>query len=359
MSLTKKSNRRKFEWHNYYLFLFTIIPFNFFSQSIRNNDSSIVQYDDRLIVYNDFGFSSAPFNIHSDFNGSTERISYNHNFRLQYGIGLSYEWLALRISLPMPVYAKSMSRFGKNNSWSLGANFTFKEVQFELESNYFKGFSIIDAYKWNDSLNVFRPNDIRPLTSLFYFSCESWIFGDKNYQLKLLKGLSGNYESRIFTWFLNNSLRFNQLKNNEAIIPKELINDSISVTRAVRFGIQELGAVPGLAYVERFGNFQISLISGIGLAIQAKQYYIPSIKRNFIGLAPRYEMGINFGYSVPSYFIYLTSDIENISMRIDDLKYNQLYYSLKLTAGIRLKLNNQVKPIQNSIFSKNKSVNNF
>ena len=75
---------------------------------------------------------------------------------------------------------------------------------------------------------------------------------------------------------------------------------------------------------------------GVGFAVQAKFYTINEISREFIGIAPRYDIRLIGGYSVPKFFVFIVSDFDNKSIRFNDFIYRQTFYSLKLLGGIRL-----------------------
>lgn len=311
-----------------------------------DKDGVISNYEDKFIVYNDLGFSASPFSIKSNFSGAASKLNYSHNYRLQYGFGISFKWLNLHLNLPLPVYTKALSRFGENHCYGLQFCLNPKKIQLEIDAKYVKGFAIKNAYYWNDSLNELNPNIIKPTSKLLYFGAKAWYFGNDNFKLKYLNGMTGVYNQTVYSWFTNVAFRINSLKDENGIIPYQLYNDTVTKIKSNTFSSGELSFVPGFASAFIFNNFQVSIICGVGGAIQLKQYENNNTNRTFIGLVPRYEIGLNIGYSKPNYFIFLTSDFENVNLSWKDLKYNQFYYALKVRLGYRFKTRNtDNKPI--------------
>jgi hypothetical protein len=326
--------------------LFLIIIFcglnsNLNAQFIK--DGIVSNYEEKLIFYQDLGFNTSPYVIKSNFLGSTTKLNYSHNFRLQYAIGFSYRWINLQLNLPLPVYTKALSRFGQNSCFGLQFNLNPKKIQMEFDLKYIKGFAIKNAYYFEDSLNELIPNIIKPNNTLFYFGTKAWYFGNNDFKLKYLNGVTGVYNQNIFSWFVNSAFRINSLKDPNGIIPIQLHTDTISKTKSIKLASSELAVVPGVSGVIKLNNFQLSIIGGIGGAIQIKQYKISDKNKTFMGITPRYELGLNIGYSKTNYFIFLTSDFENVSVVWNDLRYNQFYYALKLRMGYRFNRNSNQK----------------
>ena len=83
----------------------------------------------------------------------------------------------------------------------------------------------------------------------------------------------------------------------------------------------------------------------MGAVIQNKHYTVGANgpDRSLIGLAPRYDIKIVGGYSVPKFFIFLVTDFDNKSIRFNDLIYKQSFFSIKLIGGIRINTNEKEK----------------
>jgi hypothetical protein len=322
------------------LFFFGSVTHSYFSQLEKN--VVISNYEDKFIVYNDLGFSASPFILKGNFLGAISKLNYSHNFRLQYGIGVSYKWLNLHLNLPLPVYTKALSRFGENQCYGLKFNLNPKKIQLEIDAKYIKGFAIKNAYYWDNSLNELNPNSLKPKSRLFYFETKAWYFGNEHFKLKFLNGMTGSYNQNVYSWFANAAFKINSLRDDLGIVPTLLQNDSISKTESTKLSAGEFSFIPGFSSVLVRNNFQFSFICGIGGAIQLKQYKIDDKFRMFIGLVPRYEIGLNAGYSQTNYFIFLTSDFENISLNWKDFRYNQFYYALKIRLGYRFKINERI-----------------
>ena len=84
-------------------------------------------------------------------------------------------------------------------------------------------------------------------------------------------------------------------------------------------------------------NWQFAVFGGLGGVIQSKFYTNGDVTRSFLGIAPRLDFRLLGGFSKPEYFVFLTTDFDIKSIQIQELKYNQNFYTVKLVAGIRIR----------------------
>lgn len=294
-------------------------------------------FKDKVVLYSDLGYASAPFSLKYDYNASVDKLKYKNNFRTLLGLGVSYKWFALRLGFPLPGNMKPVSRYGKTIPFNLGFDFTVKKTFCDIDFRSYQGYAIKNAKKWNDTLDDLHPNDIRKNTGTASFSINVWYFHDKYFKMKALLGKTGHYEKEVKTWYLKNSMNIFGVGNgNESIVPVELIDTLNTKTGANVISSFDIGVIPGYAYVNKIKNWQFSVMAGFGAAVQGKFYVADEVSRGFLGLAPRYDIKIIGGYTVPRYFIFLVTDFDNKSIRFSDFVYRQSFYSIKLVGGIRL-----------------------
>ena len=302
----------------------------------QNDPAPYTLFKDKIVLYNDLGYTSAPFSIHYNFLESIEKLKFKNNYRTVLGFGGSYKWFAMRVAFPLPGNMRSVGRYGNTVHYDLGVDFTIKKTFCDIDLRNYQGYAIKNANQWNDSLNNLHPNDIRKNTNAISFSANVWYFHDKNFKMTALKGKTGHYNREVKTWYLKNSLSIFGVRNGTAsIVPMELIDSTNSKTGANSISSIDFAFIPGYAYVNKIKNWQFSLIGGIGAAIQLKNYALNDANRGFLGLAPRYDIKFIGGYTVPKYFVFLVTDFDNKSIRFTDFIYRQSFYSIKIVGGFR------------------------
>ena len=151
-------------------------------------------------------------------------------------------------------------------------------------------------------------------------------------------GKVGHYKKPEGTWYVKGTLNFFGVRNEgQSLTPSELIDTTQSKSYANNISALDLGAVPGYAYVGRINNWQFSAFGGIGAVVQSKIYQFGGTTRGVLGLAPRLDLRFIAGYSKPDYFFWIVSDFDIKSIRFREMRYNQIFYQLKVVGGIRLK----------------------
>ena len=154
--------------------------------------------------------------------------------------------------------------------------------------------------------------------------------------MSALKGKTGHYNQRVHTWYLKNTFNvFGVTNDKNQIVPDFVSDPAKAQTQSAFYSAADIGTVPGYAYVDRIRNWQFAVMGGIGGVIQAKFYGGEVPTRGFLGLAPRYDIRLLGGYSVPNYFVFLLTDFDNKSIRFGDLVYRQHFYNVKIVAGKR------------------------
>ncbi len=322
------------------IWIILLLPVIFCSKLVAQELSDTLPYSlykDRVILFSDLGFNAAPFTLRDDFNEGQEKLKYKHNLKLSLGLGVMYKWFSLRIGFGLPGTLRPKSRFGNSQITDLGLTFNFKKTFWDIDGRNYYGYSIVDANQWNDTLNTLTPNLIRPTTRAVSFSTNVWYFQNKHFKMPAVLGKVGHYNEAEKTWYLKGTVNFFGISNEaKALAPVELIDTTQTKSSAHTIAAVDIGVVPGYAYVGRINHWQFSAFGGLGAVVQSKIYTAGQTSRGLIGLAPRLDLRFIAGYSKPEYFVWFVTDFDVKSIRFQEMRYNQTFYSLKVVAGIRL-----------------------
>lgn len=311
----------------------------FFASFARTQPDSLPykSFKDKIVWFADLGYASAPFSIKYNFDNGVDRIKYRNNFRTVLGFGGAYKWFSLRLAVSLPGNMLPVSDYGKTEQFNLGFDFTYKKVFFDVDWRNYKGFSVKNAYKWNDSLSISSPHDIQPHLNAANLSLNAWYFNNKHFKMSAIRGKTGHYTKELHTWYLKSTINFFGVGNTGApVIPEDLVDPESSKTGSTFFSAFDMGVIPGYAYVNKINNWQFSGSFGLGPVLQGKFYEVNGNTRTFVGLAPRYDIRLIGGYNVDRYFVMLVTDFDNKSIGFNDMKYRQSYYSVRVVSGIRL-----------------------
>lgn len=296
-------------------------------------------YKKKVILYSDFGYTSAPFSLSYNFPGSINKISYRNNYKQVLGFGICHKWFALRLFHSSKGNTRSEEMYGKTTYFGLGFNFNLGKSYWDFDYRTFTGYAVKNAYQWNPALTSQLPNDIRPNTKSIGFSINSWYFYNKDFKIQAVFGKTGHFIKQVRSWYVKSTFNIYGVTNEKnSLIPIQLADPTNSKTSSSYYSAIDFGVVPGYAYANRKNNWQITGILGLGAVIQNKHYTVGANgpDRSLIGLAPRYDIKIVGGYSVPKFFIFLVTDFDNKSIRFNDLIYKQSFFSIKLLGGIRI-----------------------
>ena len=321
----------------FFLILLVISSFNTFSQA----DSLPYElYKEKIVLYTDFGYTSAPFSISNNFPLGIKELKYRNNYKEVFGFGICYKWFSLRLFHALQGNTKSEEKYGKTRYQGFGFTFNARKSYWDVDFRTFKGYAILKADEWNPTLTKQQPNLIRPATRSTGFSINTWYFFNENFKMQAVLGKKAHFTKKVTSWYLKSTFNAYGINNDTigspSLIPTALIDPTNTKTSSNSFSAVDFGVIPGYAYGNRINNWQISGLLGVGAVIQSKQYMVNNNTRAFVGLAPRYDIRLVGGYSVPRYFIFLVTDIDNKSIRFNQLIYRQSFYSIKLLAGIRL-----------------------
>lgn len=295
-------------------------------------------YRDKIVLYSDLGFSSAPFSIKGNFHNNIDKLKFRHNQQLIMGLGFAYKWMALRIGFGLPVQLRSVRKFGPSQYVDLGFKFNLKQTFWDVEIRNYAGYVLKDAYKWNDTLDVSTPHLQIPFARSTSFSINSWYFRSKDFKMNSVLGIKGDYNRSHGTWYFKSSLNvFGSTNGADPLFPTELVDTNLIINRANGVTALDVGLVPGYAYVHRWKNWQVAGFGGFGGVIQAKFFRFDGFRnRGFLGLAPRMDLQFILGYSKAKYFVWLHTNFDVKSIRFREMAYRQVYNTVRVTAGLRL-----------------------
>ena len=293
-------------------------------------------FKNKIILFSDLGFANAPFSLFYPFDEGIKRVKYRNNFQTVLGLGGSYKWFSLRLAFSLPGSMRSVKDYGNTEQLNLGTDFSIKNVYFDIDLRRYKGYAIQKAYFWDNTLSSSEPNDIRADLMAASFSIHSWYFRNKDFKIQALKGRTGNYHKEVHTWYIKNGLNiFGISSDSISVIPSQLQFANDSKTASKGFTAIDIGIIPGYAYVNRIKNWQFSGLIGLGAVAQLNFHEVNGQLRDALWLAPRYDIKFIGGYNVDKYFLMLITDFDNKSIKINNLKYRQAYYSIRLAGGIR------------------------
>ena len=308
-----------------------------FSSLGQKSDSLPFQlFPNRVVLYTDIGFNSAPFSFKDNYELGVGKLKYKNNLRAVLGFGIAYKWFGLRIGFALPGDILAESKYGKTEYYDGGLKFNIKQTFCNIDFRTYTGYSIKNSYKWNDTLSKSTPNDIRPNTRSTSINLNVWWFLSKKFNMKPALGTTGHFTGESKTWYFRTSMNFFGVVNDRgALVPTEL-SDTTDRQNAHTIGAFDLGLIPGYAYGNRINNWQFCFLTGLGGVIQSKYYIKGETTRSFLGIAPRIDLRVMGGYSKPSFFVLLQTDFDFLSANIQKLSYNQAYYNIKLVAGVRI-----------------------
>jgi hypothetical protein len=314
-----------------------------FSLGLSQVDSSskISDFRNKLVVYSDVGFTSAPFSINYPFSPQIDKISYKNNFKTFLGLGISYKWFSLRVGFPIFSSFRPIDKYGNTKQFNFGFDYSLYKIYCDLEFKFLEGYSIQKANRWDSSKN---PNDIQSNLVSYNLAMNAWYFHNKDFKMNALLGKRAHYNREVHTWYAKGTVNYFGLDNkSNALIPTQLQDQTNSKTSISSVQSFDFGLLPGYAYVNRIKNWQFAGWFGFGPVIQSKFYSYQGNFRGFLGLAPRYDIRIMGGFSKPEYFIFLVTDFDNKSIRFSELIFRQYFYCIKIVGGYRFNSNRKKK----------------
>lgn len=294
------------------------------------------KYKTRLVLYSDFGWSTAPMSIAYPFSQGIKRVKFRNNFNPVLGFGFSYKWMSLRFGLTLPNSVRSKNKYGKTKYYDLGFDFSFKNMFFDVDLHLYQGYAMKNAHEWNDTISPEKPNLIREDINAGSFSINAWQFWKDDFKMAAFRGKTASYQRDVRTFYLKYTTNYHGISSAQPLLPIELQDTTESKTKSSLIAAFDVGVVPGYAYVRRWRMFQFGIMGGVGLVLQSKIYTFDATTRSFLGLAPRVDIKIIGGINKPKYFIMFVSDFDNKSISFNEFTYKQTYYYLRIVGGIRL-----------------------
>lgn len=329
-------------------FIVIFLLISCFANAQNDSASHYTLYKEKLVLYSDLGFKSAPFSLRGDFPNEIKSLHYKHNFKSILGLGISYKWFGLRIAFGLPGELRPVSHYGESRFFDAGVKFSIKKTFWDIDLRSYGGYVIKDAYKWLDTLNELQPNLPRPRTKAVSVSLNSWYFFSDQFRMPAVYGINGEFNRNTGTWYLRSILNFFGVGDEGGpLLPKEMRDSTDTKTMASAATSLDLGVVPGYAFVVRKDGWQASMFGGLGAVLQGKNFTVGTLNRGFLGIAPRIDLRFVGGYSMPKCFFWFVSDFDIKSIGFQDLSYTQTFYSLSLVGGVRLNTRQKDKKLKN------------
>ncbi len=317
----------------------SLICLALFSSSVALCQQDTLPYtlfSNNIVLYTDLGFNSSPFSIKDDFIGGLDKLQFKHNLKATQGLGVMYQWFSLRLGFTLPGTLRNSDRWGKTRYSDLRLSFSVKRMYCDVGIRHYRGYVVKNAYPWNDTLSADQPHEFRPNTRSNSVSVNTWYFFNKNFRMPVVIGKVGHYKKAQYSGYLRGTINIFGVGNDTIpLVPELLIDTTQNKSSVHTITAVDIGLIPGFAYVNRIDNWQFSVLGGFGGVIQARFLESKKGTRGFLGLAPRFDVRFNAGYSQPKYFVMLITDFDFKSIRQNELVYFQSYYSLRIAAGIR------------------------
>lgn len=311
-----------------YIVLF-ISPFLF----TQNDSLPYELLEDKWIFQTTLGYNTAPFVISDEFNLTENTMRYRANMNPVLGFGITHKWISLGFSFKLPGYLRDTQRFGESEYMDVDFRFNLWDWHFSGDIHYYEGFRLLNNSIEQGNEQVLIYNNL----NTFSTSLNGYYFLDSTYNTKAAFGMLGKYNNPVFSFYVKNTLNIHRIKNKQnELLPSQINQSGPSLWEANSLGAVDGGFVPGIAYVNNINGWQFGGMVGFGGVIQAKYYTFSNQRRMFFGLAPRVDLSFYAGYNKADWFLMLHTNIDNKSIRFNDYRYRQIYYYVRLTAGIRL-----------------------
>lgn len=339
------------------IFSFQVISFSQKKDGIFNfkNKKDVVDtvgkyviFNDRLTLYGDVGTILPPFFIHfKDSTGDSHQLKYRINHGIIFGLGFSYKGIGTRVSYMAFNNIEKNQKYGETKYLGLQFKIPIKSIFTELTFYRFGGYTISNANKKVPTVE--DQTLIRKNTSELFFEVAGSYFLNPNFDIKALLGKSGHYTGNQYSFYLKPSIGFLRISNHgNSIIPNELLSiDENNQLNSNVIGNVFLGFIPGIVYVTKYKNWQLSGILGIGAMMQYKYYNIQDYSRRYIGISPKLDAQIDFGYNPDNWFIMIGNELKFSHVQFNHLIYNGIYYNVRLTGGYRFQIKKKVKNTDN------------
>jgi len=281
------------------------------------------------------GLTWAPANIKFPFSDEISKIQYRHNNRMIGGMGMAINWFCFKLNSVMISNMRPIKKYGEVNYFDLTLQMSLRKMYFNIDLRNYYGYVIKNAFLWDDELSFEQPNDLSQNIRVNNVNFKTWQFSNSDFHMHPFSGSRGIYNKEVFTTFWASKVEFFRIKNKTgSLIPEPLRDPNKSITDASSIIAFELGALPGLGYVNKYKKWQYGTMIAAGPRIQMKAYTTDHMK-SLVSLIVRYDVKVIFGYSVEKFYAMIYFDIDNKSIRFSNYKYNQQFYSLKLQVGIR------------------------
>src|SRR5690554_5420289 len=104
----------------------------------QNEGLPYKMFSEKAVVHTSFSLNNAPFKLRDNF-GGFDKLNFQHNLNLIQGIGLAYQAFSIEISYKLPGHIRNTDKYGKTRYFDLGLQFSYKNWDFGLSFQEYKG----------------------------------------------------------------------------------------------------------------------------------------------------------------------------------------------------------------------------
>jgi hypothetical protein len=333
----------------FYLWIFLSACFMFDAKAQPEQGQYVPDYDTSYI--RDFRHrlnlsivAEGKQNTINALSSSKKIINYQTNLPLpNYGIMLSYRWINLLVTVPMPGISYTRPDRGETRSYAVGLGFTTRKWYFRNFLEYFKGYYMSNPWVVDpgfaqgiDKLPVF-PN----MESLTYYLTGYYGLNGKKYSHRALLWQSEMQKKSAGSFLMGFTGAYKNIKSPQAIFISEELQAGVNALEYYVAGFN-LGYTYTFAIGRHF-NASAMLVPGMTYvfgAYQSDQSTI-SISENSFGLSG--EGRVQVFYEKDNFFTGLSyTGYVFTNLITDETKVGSTHNYLRLNVGYRFKL----KPIK-------------
>lgn len=311
-------------------------------RTVHDSISEFILFKDKFIFHASTELLIPPLFITFREQGKKTHLNYKINQGINLGVGAAYKGISLNLSYMLIKNIENKEKHGKTSYLGLGMGIPIK--RFYLESSFarFKGYALNKA-------SFIIPNYVKstlllPNLSNLQAKIALSFFANRKFNFKAAEGREGHYTKRLASVYYKVSLDGDFIDNNkQSIVPSQLLGKLINQNRANHVGAFTFGMTPGIFYVMKLGNWQLSGIVSGGVGIQYKYYVDDDYSRGFLGITPKLDTKINMGYNPDSWFIMLKGEFEYSQIKMNTLFIPSTMFIIKLNGGYRFNIQQKTK----------------
>lgn len=290
-----------------------------------------MHYKDNITLYTVTGFNATNVSITPKFL-EANRARYALNPPLIFGLGVSYKGIDLGFTRRLATHLFNENKYGKSDYFDLKLKFPIKRIFFAFRTQYYRSFALLNHdYPTHE---VATKHLVIPDFSTLSINLDARYFLKKDFSYRAALGFSGHYNEDFFTPYVYSYFGASAIgRDSLTLLPSYAVNEIADISKSKLVGCFEFGAIPGIAYVKRYEQWQGTLLMGWGPLFQTKWYETASQNRAFFGLSTRTDLQISFGYHQERWFLQLISEFQFRRINFRQMSVQQYYYDMRIFFG--------------------------